>query len=161
MLVSLETYKKHCVIVLFSCVLAACATSEETYESAGDPVRVRGNDCIFESTIRDYQVLDDRNLIVTAAGRRSYHVELSRRAYGLRSSWAIGFVSPTGSICSTSSIQVDDGFGRQEKIRLSSVRALSPEELDAMLVQYGKKATEVEQATEPEEMEGAEVEELD
>ena len=149
-------------ILFFSSFLLACASPVEQYESAGDPVRVRGNDCILQSSIRDYRVLDDRNLIVSAGSRGTYHVELSRRAYGLRSNWSIGFVAATGRICSGSGeILVGDGFGRKETVRISSVRKLGPEELDALLVQYGKKDPENEQAAEPQDIDGAAVEELD
>lgn len=149
-------------MLLSSCALGACAASTDSYESAGDPVKVRGNDCIFQSSIRDYQVLDDKNLIVSAGSRGKYHVELSRRAFGLRSNWSIGFVTTGNTICSGSGeLIVDDGFGRKETIRLSSVRKLTPDELEMLLVQFGKKVPEVEQTTEPEQVNGAEVEELD
>jgi hypothetical protein len=119
----------------------------------------------LQSSIRDYRVLDDRNLIISAGGRGKYHAELSRRAFGLRSNWSIGFVSPTGSVCSGSGeIVVDDGFGRKETIRLSSIRRLTPEEVDMLLVQYGMKDPEDEHTAAPEEpleLEGAAVEELD
>ncbi|MCH7821267.1 MAG: hypothetical protein IIA07_04555 [Proteobacteria bacterium] len=105
--------------------------------------------------------MDDSNLIVTAAGRRKYHVVLSRRAFGLRSNWQIGFVSPTGRICSAfSEIVVDDGF-RPERITIASVRKLTPEDEDELLIRFGKKEPEFTQAPATQEVEGAEVEELD
>lgn len=159
---NMKNYIKQTFIIFFSCVLLACAAAQDEYESAGDPVRTRGNDCILQSSIRDYQTLDDRNLIVSAGSRGDYHLELSRRAIGLRSNWSIGFVSPTGRICAGSGeILVDDGFGRKEAIRLSSVRQLNEDELDALLVQFGKKDPGHERAVEPQEVEGAAVEELD
>ena len=153
---------KHSLIALSLCTLAACATTEDQAASASDDAVSSGRDCISQSTIRDYQVLDDSNLIVTAGAKRKYHVELSRRAFGLRSNWQIGFKSPTGRACAgTGEVIVDDGFGRRESIRLSSVRLIHPDELDELLVRYGKKAPEFEQAAAQEEVEGAEVEELD
>ena len=158
----LNYHIKQWVLLFFSFTLLACGSSPDSYESAGDPEVVRGDDCISQRSIRDYQVLDDRNLIVSAGANRKYHAVLSRRAIGLRSNWSIGFVSQTGRICSGwGEVLVDDGFNRKETIRLSSVRELSPEELDALLVQFGKKEPEVEQTVEPEEVEGAAVEELD
>jgi hypothetical protein len=158
----LKHYKYQIFIVFFSTILSACATSGDAYESAGDPVTVRGNDCILQSSIRDYRTLDDRNLIVSAGARGKYLVELSRKAFGLQSGWSIAFASPAGRICSGSGeILVDDGFGRKEAIRLSSIRKISQDELDALLVQYGKKDPETERAVEPREVEGAAVEELD
>ena len=157
----LKRYLKHIVIASFSSVLIGCATSGDEYESAGDPVQTRSNDCIFQSSIRDYQVLDDRNLIVSGGAKRKYHVELTRRAYGLRSNWSIGFYSPTGRICSGfSEVIVDDGFGRRESIKLQSVKELSPDEYEALLVRFGKKDPEEQEAPPEEQVEGAEVEEL-
>ena len=157
-----QTILKQSVILFILCSLGACASSGDSYESAADPVSSRTHDCISQSTIRDYQVLDDSNLIVTAGAKRKYHVELSRRAFGLRSNWQIGFKSPTGRACAgTGEVIVDDGFGRRESIRLSSVREINPDELDELLVRYGRKAPEFEQAAAQEDVEGAEVEELD
>ena len=42
------------------------------------------SDCISEGTIRNFQVLDESNLIVTAMGKRKYHLVLSRPAFGLQ-----------------------------------------------------------------------------
>lgn len=152
---------KQIVIISFSCVLAACAASRE--RSLGDPegAFLRGTDCISQMTIRDYSVLDDSNLIVTGTGSRRYHVALFQPAYGLRSTWQIGFSSRTGQVCSgTSDLIVSDGLGT-ERYNVSSIRQLTPEEYELLLVSFGKKQPPKTQAQEPEEMEGAEVEELD
>lgn len=160
--VTRKTPIKQIITVVISSSLLACASSEERYESAGDPVATRGHDCISQSTIRDYQVLDDKNLIVTAGGKRKYHAQLSRNATGLRSNWSIGFRSPTGRICSrTGEVVVDDSFGNKETIRISSLREVGSDELNALLVQFGKKVPEVERTPVQEEVNGAEVEELD
>jgi len=55
---------------------------------------------------------------------------------------------------------VDDGVGA-EAINIRSVRQLTPEEYDDLLVRFGKKEPDVNQTTAPEPVEGAEVEELD
>ena len=157
-----KTFIKQVITLVISSSLVACASSEDRYESAGDPVATRGHDCISQSTIRDYQVLDDRNLIVTAGAKRKYHVQLSRNAFGLRSNWKIGFRSPTGRICSgTGDVVVGDSFGSKETIQISSIKAFGPDELDALLVQFGKKVSEVERTPTQEEVKGAVVEELD
>jgi len=161
-LVSIKLTIKQLVIIVISSSLVACASSGDRYESAGDPVTTRGHDCISQSTIRDYQVLDDRNLIVTAGAKRKYHVQLSRSAFGLRSNWKIGFRSPTGRICpGTGDVVVDDSFGSKETIQISSITEFEQDELSALLVQFGKKVPEVERAPAQEEVKGAEVEELD
>ena len=149
------------VIFISSCTLLTCA---EYHEQAQEPEVnsiSTASDCIFEGTIRDYRVLDESNLVVTASASRKYHIEPSRRAYGLDSSWAIGFSSPGGSICAGfSEIVVDDSCG-PEAIRINKIRRLSPDEDEDMLIRFGKKQPELEQPREPEEVKGAEVEELD
>lgn len=152
------------LILLFSSVLIACAAPGETPETAIDDGVSSGTDCIFEGTIRDYKVLDESNLVVTASARRKYHIELFRPAFGLRSSWHIGFTSPTSRICpGFSEVVVDDSFG-PEAIRISRIRALSPEAYEDLLIRFGKKQPEVVENPANEDVEdvsGAEVEELD
>jgi len=153
--------RKQVLIGIISCVLAACAGTDEADPMADYDEAPSGSDCIFEGTIRDYRVLDESNLVVTASAKRKYHIELLRRAYGLKSSWHIGFTSPTSRICpGFSDIVVDDSFG-PEKIRIRSIRALSPEEYDDLLIRYGKKKPEIVEAPATDEVESAEVEELD
>ncbi len=152
---------KQLIIISISSVLVACAGTGEPTEMSADDSRSRGRDCISQSSIRDYQVLDDSNLIVTAAVKRKYHLILVRRASGLRSTWNIGFRSPIGRICSGSGeIVFDDGMG-PERITIRSVRELTPDDLDELLVRFGKKEPEFEQAPATEDVDGAEVEELD
>ena len=150
------------IIAVFSSSLLACASSGDQYESAGDPVDHKGRDCIWQSSIRDYQVLDDKNLLVTASGKRRYHMELAHRASGLRSNWKIGFKSPTGQLCPGSGrVIVDDGFDRLDSIHISSIRQVSPDEIDDLLIMFGKKVPEEQEAPAKKEIKGAEVEELD
>ena len=152
---------KHWLAVGISCGLAACASApgEPGNDEYAGPAR--GSDCIFEGTIRDYRVLDESNLVVTASAKRKYHIELFRRAYGLRSSWHIGFSSPTSRICpGFSEVIVDEGFGH-EAIRISRIRALNSDEYEELLIRYGKKQPEIDEAPATEEVESAEVEELD
>ena len=152
------------LILLCSSFLLACASTSQPGETAADEGSRGGSDCIFEGTIRDYKVLDESNLVVTASARRKYHIELFRRAFGLRSSWHIGFTSPTSRICpGFSEVIVDDNFG-PEAIRISRIRALTPDEYEDLLIQFGKKQPELVENpanTESEDVSGAEVEELD
>ena len=156
-----KSHIKHTLMILLSCVFVACAGAGPGPDGAAGEGPGRASDCIFEGTIRDYKVLDESNLIVTASAKRKYHIELYRRAHGLRSSWHIGFSSPTSRICpGFSEVIVDDSFG-PEAIRIASIRALSPEEYDDLLIRYGKKKPEVDKAPAAEEVPSAEVEELD
>jgi hypothetical protein len=138
-------------------ILAACAGS------SGDEGRSasRGSDCIYEPSIRGYSVLDESNLIVSTSGRRKYHVTLQRRAFGLRSSWGIAFRSRTNNICSAFGEVIFDGHFDNEAIRIANIRQLSPEEEDDLLIRYGKKKPEIEHTPVPQDVKGAEVEELD
>jgi len=152
---------KQLIILISSSILVACAGSAEP--SLGDaPEAAAGvSDCISTRTIRDYRVLDDANLVVTAQANRKYHVTLSRRATGLRSSWKIGFRSVSGRVCGGfDDIIVDDGFG-PEHIRIASITQLTPEEYEALLVRFGKKEPANEPAPATDDVDTAEVEELD
>jgi hypothetical protein len=106
-------------------------------------------------------VLDESNLIVAAAGKRKYHMMLSRPAFGLRSTWRLGFTGSTSQICAGfGEIFYDQGFGI-ERIRIQTIIPLGPEEEDMLLVHFGLKEPEFEQPRTPDKVDGAEVEELD
>ena len=155
-------FKKQLFILVIASGLVACATPEPDLLDPDYDALPQGSDCISQGTIRDYRVMNDENLVVTATGRRKYHIELSRRAFGLRSSWNLGFRTPTSRICPRiSEVIVDDNTGRAEAIRIESIRALSPEEHEALLVRFGKKEPDIEQTPVEEEVDTAEVEELD
>lgn len=158
---SINSVIKQKLIIFLSSLLLACAGGSERPVYGPDAVTPRASDCISQGTVRDYRVLDDRNLVVTAGARQRYHVQLTNRAIGLRSSMRIGFVSNGGRICpGFGSLLVDDGF-RPEEIHIYSIRRLTPDEYDAILVRYGRKEPDREHAPAPEDVEGAEVEELD
>jgi len=75
----------------------------------------------------------------------------------------IVFDSQTSRICSGfSEVVFSDPFGdRMEAIQISHIRLLSPEEEEDLLIQFGKKEPEIKHMPAPQEVEGAEVEELD
>jgi len=184
---------KSIVIAVYSSILLACASSNETIESLAAEGGTRGQDCIIFSSIQGYQILDSQNLIVTAKVSDKYHIVLRRKAYGLRSTDDIGFKSPTDRMCAnTGEIIYGDGLvgddrvgkfggdrvgifvGRGDRVGSSpidllggdrvgfaSIRALNADTLDALLVSFGKKEPEFEQAEDAEDVEGAEVEGLD
>ena len=147
---------KQFVILFFSCVLIACVGTQ-TDDSRGASHR---GDCIHKPSIRGYTVLDERNLIIDA-GRRSYHLVLERRAWGLRSSWGIRFVSTTSRVCAGFDRLVFEGHMDGESIRIESIRALTPEEEEHLLIRFGKKEPEIKYKPPPAEVKGGDVEELD
>lgn len=144
-------------IVFTLSALAACAGGN----GAVDRAEASRSDCIYQPSIRGYTVLDESNLIVSTSGRRQYHIGLQRRAHGLRSSWSVAFKSPTGRICSAFSEVVFDGQFNGESIRIASVRELSDEDKEDLLIRYGRKEPKMEQTPAPQDIKGAEVEELD
>lgn len=150
------------VLILFSSsILLACASGSDVDDTGSDGDEGRRADCIFGPSIRGYQVLDDSNLIVEGSGRRNYHVVLYRQAFGLSSSWALEFESPTGRICGGFSEVTYDGTLQRESIRIRSIRELTDEDREDLLIQFGKKKPEIEQTPAQREVGGAEVEELD
>ncbi len=144
------------MLLISSSLLACASTVSDTDE--GNSSRP---DCIYQSSIRGYTVLDEANLIVEGSGRRRYHVSLPRRAYGLNSSWSIAFSSPTSWICASFSELIFKGDFERDSIRISSIKELTAVEEEILLIQYGKKEPEIKQTPAPAEVPGAEVEELD
>ena len=152
---------KQLVMIISSCCLIACASTEQGAAEEAKVADSTGTDCISNSTIRNYTILDNANLIVAQGASRKYHVELRRPAHGLRASRAIGFQSQSGLICGRfSEVLIDDGLNTEE-IRISSIRRLTPESEEDLLIRFGKIEPEIEQTRQPETVEGAEVEELD
>ncbi|MDJ0794404.1 MAG: DUF6491 family protein [Woeseiaceae bacterium] len=155
---------KHIVIALSLSALAGCAGTAEQSDDATSEDRDWRDDCIYQPSVRGYRVLDAQNLLVDAAGRRTYHVVLRRKAYELRSSMGIAFKSTSSRVCEDFSEIVfrDNMFERSfESIRIRTIRLLTPEEEEHLLIQFGKKEPEIEQTPAPEDVKGAEVEELD
>ena len=148
---------KQLLIVFSLSVLVACAGSDERPEGE----TTRRNDCIHEPSIRGYKVLDEQNLIIDAGGRRAYHLVLWRKAYGISSGWGIAFDSASSRICAGFSEVLFRGHFDGESMRITSIRELTPEEEEHLLIQYGKKEPEIKHTPAPQEVEGAEVEELD
>ena len=152
---------KQILIATSGSIILACASSGTGSATADSGAETRRSDCISRQGIRDYTVLDDSNLIVSASPRRKYHLVLARGATGLRSSWQIAFHSPTSQICAGfGEIIVNDGFG-PEGYRIASIRFLTPEDEEELLIRFGKIEPEYEQPAPTQKVEGAQVEELD
>jgi len=150
---------KQLIIIVTSCCLVACAGTPEQPDTASDEVTSRRNDCIHEPSIRGYTVLDEQNLIIEASGNRAYHVVLRRRAHDLKHSHGIWFKSTTSRVCAGfDSIEYDGSMGIN---RIDAIRELTKEDEEHLLIRYGKKEPEIKQTPAPQEVEGAEVEELD
>ena len=71
-----------------------CSTAPAT--TAGDRAAAeRETDCVRTALIRDWESLDERNLIVYE-GRRPYHVELAQTCFGLDFETMIGLYDRRG-----------------------------------------------------------------
>ena len=151
---------KHVIILYSLSSLIGCASGPEATGSGSLADEPAGSDCISGGSVRDYRVLDNANLIVTAAARKKYHIVLSRQAMNLQSSRAIGFDTTTSRICSKFSYLIAEGSFGPEKIRIASVRYLTPEDENDLLVRFGKKEPDYEEPRQAEEVVGAEVEDL-
>jgi len=150
---------KQLFIIVISCAIAACAGSTEQLDTVSDEESSGRNDCIHEPSIRGYTVLDEQNLIIEASGNRAYHVVLDRRARDLDRSHGIWFKTTTSRICARfDSIEYDGSLGIN---RIASIRELEKEEEEHLLIRFGKREPEIKQTPAPQEVEGAEVEELD
>ncbi len=151
---------KHILIVLLLGILSACATAERSERTAEREAEYRGSDCILIRTIRDYSLLDDRNLLIWGPGKRAYYVTLFRPAYELRSSIRIGFSSRDDQLCPYGGDGIVVGTLNREKVGIQAISRVTEEEAEQLLVRYGRKEPTEQQAPESEEVEGAEVEEL-
>ena len=151
--------KQTVIIVFLSVLLAACATTDGGSELGRD-LDERGSDCISIRTIRDYTPLDNRSLLIEAAGKRNYYVTLVISSFELRSSHRLGFQSRDDWLCPYGGDQiVFDGFGEMP-IGIRSITRLTPEQVEDLLIRHGKKEPEEQQDQAPTDLEGAEVEEL-
>lgn len=128
---------------------------------AREDLDLRGSDCILIRTIRDYTPLDDRNLLIWGPAKRGYFLTLFRPAFGIRSSFRLGFSSRDDRLCPYGGDAIVFGGIADEKISIQSISRVSAEQADELLIRYGKKEAPDKKAPEPADVQGAEVEELD
>ena len=151
----------HIVIIIISCnLLIGCASTGEPNE-LGEDVNYSGSDCISIRTIRDYTELDRSNLLIDGGGRRTYLVTLLHPSFELRSTMGISFSSSDQWLCPYGGDAIVLRGISNEQVRIRSISRLNEEQVEDILVRYGKKEPNIEQDPVPaEEVQGAEVEEL-
>ena len=121
-----------------------------------------GSDCIWIRTIRDYRPLDSRNLLIYGAGKRAYFVKLAHRSLELKSSIQVGFYSRDGQLCPFGGDRLIFGGGLTDaSVRIRSISRVSADQADDLLVRFGKKEPDQQRIPAPQEVQGAEIEELD
>ena len=141
--------------------MLGCSTASGPAGEQAAAVEARGSDCILDGTVRDYQVLDGSNLVLTDTRKQKYHMRLNRRAAGLDSGWGIGFTTQGSRICPHSSGLVVNGGFEPDVISISSIRAIDSQEYQDLLVAFGKKTPAPVQTAPDHDVQGADVEELD
>ena len=152
---------KQLVTVVFSCVLVAIAMADEKPRKPLDGLELRGSDCILIRTIRDYTPLDDSNLLIWGAAKRGYLVTLVRPAFGIRTSFRLGFSSRDDQLCPYGGDSIVFGNLASDSIRVKSISRVNKEQAEEIQNRFGKKEPTEQQAPAPAEVKGAEVEELD
>ena len=152
---------KHIFTVVTLSSLVACAGANGGAGEGSGGASAGRSDCIFKGSVRDYQVLDSRTLIFLASGNKAYLAQLARRVNDLATGYRLGLVSDTSRLCAGfGEVVVTNNFGT-ETVRITHIQLLTPDEHEEILIRFGKKEPDVVHTPEPEEVEGAEVEELD
>ncbi len=151
---------KHVVMLCISCVLLiSCATTEEG-EDLGNDIDYRGSDCISIRTIRDYQPLDNRNLLVKAGGKRTYFVTLAVSSFEMRSSYRLGVDSRDSWLCPYGGDKIVFGGLSEMGFSVRSISRVTEDQEEELLIRYGKiEPPELQEPASP-EVKGADVEEL-
>lgn len=152
---------KHTVMLATLCFTVSCASSGGTEKAAERDIDYHGSDCILIRTIRDYSLLDDRNLLIWGPAKRAYYVTLFRPSFELRSSFQLGFESRDDRLCPYGGDGIVAGGSlSHETIGIQSISRVSEEQAERLLIRYGRKEPAEQQAPPPKDVKGAEVEEL-
>lgn len=130
-------FAKPMLVTALPIALAACAARgpvDEVAERTTSPV---GGDCFTVSLARDYRYLDDHNLIVYAAGRQPYHVELSQACFGLGNDFAIALQSRTDRMCGfAGDAVIVNGGAFPDRCSVLSVRRLDEDQMQILVDQF-------------------------
>jgi hypothetical protein len=117
-------------------VLAAAGCSSAPATTAGDRAAAeRETDCIRTASVRDWEALDERNLIVYES-RRPYHVELAQACFGLDFETMIGLYDRRGDgrICGFGLDRVIVDRAMPEGCSIVAVDELTDEQAEELLV---------------------------
>lgn len=136
---------KSAVLPLAALLVAGCAASSGPQSQLGTEQKARQkqqyeltrtSDCVFQSTVDDFNALDDTHVVLFSGGRRkAYLAQLEGGCFDIRSQSALAAVDGdrNGQIC---------GFGRDamayrrmgqvEQCRILGLEALSNERREAL-----------------------------
>ena len=137
-------HKILCLMVLLLCGGLAVAQDDE----GGDDWPKPTGDCVRIDLIRDFQVLDTKNLIIWAPSRRHpYHLKLFNQCFGLRNAEGVIFEGTLGRLCGGAGdyLVIQDElisrrrtFTPMDRCGIGSVRKLNDETLFELRVEHGK-----------------------
>ena len=136
---------KSAILPLAALIVAGCAASSGPQSQLGTEQKARQkeqyelkrtSDCVFQSTIDDFNALDDTHVVLFSGGRRkAYLARLEGGCFDIRSQSALAAVDGDGNgqVC---------GFGRDamayrrmgqvEQCRILGLEALSDERREAL-----------------------------
>lgn len=156
----MKMFLKQIFIATISSALCVIVVSADPNSPGRKDLDLRGSDCILIRTIRDYTPLDDRHLLIWGAAKRGYFVSLTRPAFGMRSSFRLGFSSRDDQLCPYGGDAVVLGEMPHEQVRVRSISRVDEEQAEELLIRFGKREPTGDRTPEPANVEGAEVEEL-
>jgi hypothetical protein len=127
-----------CLSLAATLAIAGCGTL------SGDAVDLP-TDCILQRTIRDFEALDDQNLIIHGPGSRAYHVVLVTPVNNLDREFAIGVldaalgpVVPDGRICPYGGDAIIVEGPITERVPIRSIESLNDSQLESLRVEFGE-----------------------
>lgn len=117
-----------------ACLLPACAGFSPEDSSARSGL---ASDCIINRGVRDFDVLDERNLILYGPGQSAYHVELASASTFIRNEVAIGIFDTDGRICPYGGDAIIIEGPLNERIPIRSITGLSAADVEGLKVEFG------------------------
>ena len=151
---------KQILVIVFSCIVLCISAPAEERDKLPRDLDLTGSDCIWIRTIRDYTPLSRDSLLINASGKRSYFVRLLTPNFGLKSSFQLGTRSRDDQLCpyGGDSIIFDSMPGGEARIQ--SITRVTPDQVEDLLIRYGKTDPGDTKDPAPPDVKGAEVEEL-
>lgn len=146
-----RTSRKIGVAMAICCCVALPASAEEPANEAQaelpETKLVRGSartNCFRIDQIRNFEVLDPRNMLVFAGRRNAYHLELFSSCVNLEKAEGLAFSGHADRICGAAgdSVSRRDMFGREDtfdyECKIRKVRRLDEEGLYELSILLGK-----------------------
>jgi hypothetical protein len=111
---------------------AACSGTASRSSTAG-----LASDCIINRGVRDFDVLDEQNLILYGPGNTAYHVVMATPSTFIRGEIAIGIEDADGRICPYGGDAILVNGPLTERIPIRAIQGLDAADVEALKVEYG------------------------